>query len=246
MHSRGVSLSAQYLTLVFILVLSATEILPNTAQARSDPEHVGRGSEAEQSGMSWQGFHFKWLRRDLGFETPHRLGSVSSYISNVSSTCNNYSRYPSTDRNCSVFGTYHVQFTPGVSGDYAYPVVHYQTFAAVKPSEIDIATGNITFSVEDNSTTEPVVHADISHTMNITLELSKYFPSHKSQGYQLMLQGFRVDMRCISTPDHGCNSDAIWPYYFNISLAKPCVFLDMQKVSIASLPLICMLLTGEQ
>lgn len=182
--------------------------------------------------MNWQGFHFKWLRRELGFETPHRLGSVSSYISNFSSTCDTNSPSRSTDQNCSVFGTYNVEFTPGVSGDYAYPVVHYQTIAAVRPSEIDITTGNTTFSIEDNSTTDPVLHANISRTVNITLDLS---PSHKGQGYQLMLQGFQVDMKCAYTPDHSCNSNAIWPYYFNISLANPCTVLDQQQVGIICL-----------
>lgn len=222
MHSGEVSLY----TLVFIPFLLATNTLSNVAHARSSPEQVGRGSAAV---MSWQGFHFKWLRRDLGFETPHRLGSVSSYISNFSSTCDTYNS-PTTNQNCSVFGTYHVEFTPGVSGDYAYPVVHYQTIAAVKPSEIDIAAGNTTFALEDNSTTDPVLHADISRTINITLKLSEVLPSHQRQGYQLMLQGFQVDMKCISTPSHGCNSNAIWPYYFNLSLANPCIVQDQQQV----------------
>lgn len=225
MHSAGVSLY----TLVFIPFLLATDTLSNVAHTRSSPEQVGRGSAAVEPVMSWQGFHFKWLRRELGFETPHRLGSVSSYISNFSSTCDTYNS-PSTDQNCSVFGTYHVEFTPGVSGDYAYPVVHYQTIAAVKPSEIDIATGNTTFSVEDNSTTDPVPHADISRTINITMKLSEILPSHTRQGYQLMLQGFQVDMKCTYTPGHGCNSNAIWPYYFNLSLANPCIVLDQQQV----------------
>ena len=166
----------------------------------------------------WQGFHFQWLRRELGFETPHRLGSVASYIYNVSSACS------MVDRNCSVFGTYQVQFTPGVSGDYAYPKAYYQFAAAVDPSLIELTSGNATFSFQDNSTTEPVLHASTSHRVNITLPLSELSEN------QLLLQGFHIDMKCLPTSNHPCNSNAIWPYYFNISLAGKCSTLSEKKV----------------
>ena len=189
----------------------------------SNTESKGDGASADPVAIIWQGFHFQWMRREVGFETPHRLGSVASYISNVSSTCDT----TSANANCSVFGTYHVQFTPGVSGDYAYPAVQYQIIAATNPSEIDIATGNKTISFEDNSTTEPVLHANTSRIVNITIELAN-LPLPECQ---LLLQGFRVDMKCISTPSYPCNSNAIWPYYFNISLAEPCTVLTEQKVN---------------
>ena len=192
-----------------LLLLSAS----NTANSTS----------ADPVAIIWQGFHFQWLRREIGFETPHRLGSVASFVSNVSSTCNTTRANPT----CSVFGTYHVQFTPGVSGDYAYPAVNYQIIAAKNPSKISIATGNKTFSFQDNSTTDPVLHANTTRTVNITLELAN-LPLPQCQ---LLLQGFQVDMKCIATPDHPCNSNAIWPYYFNISLAQPCVILAEQKVN---------------
>lgn len=221
-------------TFIFLLVLSATRhtnAVPNSAPARSSLEQDGWGLGAVQPAIIWQGFHLQWLRRELGFETPHRLGSVASYISNVSSTCDT-NKPPSVDPNCSVFGTYKVQFTPGVSGDYAYPAVHYQIVAATNPSEIDIDTGNVTFSLRDNSTTDPVLHANTSQNMNVTLALSNSLLSSQNQQYQLLLQGFQVDMKCISTPNHPCNSNAIWPYYFNISVAQPCVIMAKQKVNL--------------
>ena len=187
----------------------------------SNTECKGGSTSADPVAIIWQGFHFQWLRRAIGFETPHRLGSVASFISNVSSTCDG----TSANTTCSVFGTYHVQFTPGVSGDYAYPAVNYQIIAAKNHSEIDIATGNKTFSFEDDSTTDPVLHANTSRTVNITIELANPLLPQ----CHLLLQGFQVDMKCIPTPDHPCNSNAIWPYYFNISLAQPCV-LAKQKV----------------
>lgn len=187
----------------------------------------GWGSAALQPSMIWQGFHFRWLRRELGFETPHRLGSVSSYISNVSSNCQNQSTTP--QQNCSVHGTYKVQFTPGVSGDYAYPRVFYSSAASTNASNILLLPGNWTFSFEDNSTSDPVPHADTARDMNITLPLSQ--PLLPSQAFQLLLQGFQIEMKCIPSAAHPCNSDAIWAYYFNMSLAQDCSPQAGEKVS---------------
>lgn len=174
--------------------------------------------------MIWQGFHFQWMHKELGFETPHRLGNFASYINNISSTCTSSNNsYKVAEQNCSVFGTYHVQFTPGVSGDYAYPMVYYQIIAA-DSEHIKLTSGNVTFSFQDNSTTEPVLHANTSQYVNITLPLSSSFNN------QLILQGFQIDMRCIPTPDHPCNSNAIWPYYFNISLTNKCSTITEKKV----------------
>ena len=181
--------------------------------------------EIMQPAMIWQGFHFQWLRRELGFETPHRLGSFASYISNVTSTCSTPRR---GDGTCSALGTYHVQFTPGVSGDYAYPSVYYQAVTSTDASEIEIAVGNKTFSFRDNSTAEPVPHADTSRYVNITIALSDSLSSPSRS--QLLLRGFQVDMKCIVTADHPCNSNAIWPYHFNLSVAQDCTLLAQQKV----------------
>ena len=201
------------LAFIFLLLVSASNTEPENGRVSAEPVAVA---------ILWQGFHFQWLRREIGFETPHRLGSVASYISNVSSTCNT----ATANVTCSVSGTYQVQFTPGVSGDYAYPAVYYQIIAAMDPSQIDVSTGNTTFSFEDNSTMEPVLHATTSKNLNITMKLAN-FPLSQCQ---LLLQGFIVDMKCISTPNWPCNSNAIWPYYFNISLAHPCVIEAERKV----------------
>ena len=209
---------AAILDLVLLLVL-----LPTSYSRTYIEQEWRKGRTASlHPEIIWQGFHFQWLRRELGFETPHRLGSFASYIYNVSSACNT----PGSDRSCSVLGTYQVQFTPGVSGDYAYPKVYYQTAAATNSAEIDLATGSKTFSFQDKSASKPVLHADTSLSMNITLALSN--PQHSL--YQLLLQGFHVEMRCIATADHFCNSNAVWPYYFNISLAQNCTVLPEQKV----------------
>lgn len=183
-------------------------------------------SEIMQPAMMWQGFHFQWLRRELGFETPHRLGSFASYIHNVSGICSTPRR---RGRTCSALGTYQVQFSPGVSGDYAYPVVFYQAVASTNSSEIDISVGNTTFSFRDNSTADPVPHADTSRHVNITIPVSDH-PLSFSQD-QLLLRGFQVGMKCIATSAHPCNSNAIWPYYFNLSVAQNCTLLAKQKVN---------------
>lgn len=187
----------------------------------------GWGSAALRPAMIWQGFHFRWLRTELGFETPHRLGSVSSYISNVSSNCQNQST--TLQQNCSVRGTYKVQFTPGVSGDYAYPKVFYSLVASTNTSNILLLPGNWTFSFEDNSTSDPVPHAETARDINITLPLSQ--PLLPSQAFQLLLQGFQIEMKCIPSAAHPCNSDAIWAYYLNMSLAQDCFMQAEKKVS---------------
>lgn len=34
-----------------------------------------------QSAFVWQGMEYQWLRKDLDFETPHRFGSFSNFLS---------------------------------------------------------------------------------------------------------------------------------------------------------------------
>ena len=164
------------------------------------------------SALLWQGFHFQWLREVVGFETPHRLGSVASYITNTTEC------YGS--RSCHLSGNYTVQFSPGVDGDYAFPIVYYAGFASGNGSQVHVLSGNWSFTFQDNSSSEPVPHSDTLLHFNVSMVLQE--PLSASQAVEVSLQGFQIKMRCIETPEHSCNSNAIWPYHFNLSFAGLC------------------------
>ncbi len=176
--------------------------------------------------LFWQGFHWKWLREAFGFETPHRLGSVASYLTNVSSNC---SIKGSRNRACSISGNYTVQFSPGVDGDYAFPKVYYSGMISKDSSQVYFLSGVWSFSFKDSSSTGPSPHADTTLLLNVTVSIPNALKP--SEAVSVSLQGFGLEMKCIETPEHPCNSNASWTYYFNVSLSGPCTTSVDRKVA---------------
>ncbi len=176
----------------------------------------GRGSHWVTSAAArlnttllWQGFHWAWQRKVFGFETPHRLGSVASVITNVSASSN-----------WEISGTYTVQFSPGVDGDYAFPKVYYSGLVSKNSSLLSFLSGEWNFSFSDNSTTGLAPHADT--TLLINASISMFSTLGSSQAVSVSLQGVAMEMECIENPQYPCNSNAMWTYYLNVSLAAPC------------------------
>lgn len=142
--------------------LSQVGVIPASAlRLNAQTPLRGWGSEESQQVFSfpepikysliWQGFHFQWLRRIVGFETPHRLGSVASYITTSSETCTD-----TPDQTCKIIGDYSVQFSPGVDGDYSFPGVYYSGLSSANLSQLSILSGNWSFTFSDNSSQQPV------------------------------------------------------------------------------------------
>ena len=195
----------------------------------------GRGSQQvmsfpqpEMSAIIWQGFHFQWLRKVLGLlETPHRLGSVASYIGNISNDCN---RTDIGTVNCTITGNYTVQFSPGVDGDYAFPRVYFSGILSNSKSNVYFLSGNWSFRFQDSSLLQPVPHADTTVRLNATIILQDGLKS--SQSLEVLLQGFELEMLCVESPDHPCNSNAIWAYHLNLSMAESCQAGAQGKVTL--------------
>lgn len=203
-----------------------------SAPAARAAHYSGRGSQqrlapsiaaASNAGLIWQGFHWTWLRKVLGFETPHRLGSAASQLTNFSSNCT-----PDGSPRCAVGGTYGVQFSPGVDGDYAFPKVYYTGVVSRDGSLVRFLFGNWSFSFTDTSTADPVPHADTALLLNATIALPTALD--RSQTVSVSLQGFSLAMECIESTQHTCNSNATWTYYFNVSLVHPCSISLDRKV----------------
>lgn len=79
----------------------------------------------------YRGFDATWLRKVIGFETPHRLSRLDSFISSSGSSL------------LANFG-----LSPGVDGDFAYPEIYYDLMESPNPSIVK----NVTFRWKDNAT----------------------------------------------------------------------------------------------
>ena len=67
-----------------------------------------------ESHIIWQGFKHQWERSLVGFNTPHRMGSIQNRIIEKSSEDNE------------IRAVANFTFTPGVNGDFAHPEAFFQ------------------------------------------------------------------------------------------------------------------------
>ena len=219
------SLCVYQLSQVWVIPASALKLnvhTPLRGWGSEEYQHVFSFPEPAKYSLLWQGFHFQWLRKTVGFETPHRLGSVASFIT-TSETCAG-----TQDQACKIIGDYSVQFSPGVDGDYAFPGVYYSGLGSPNLSHLSILTGNWSFSFSDNSTLKPMLHAETVVNLNASIVLDEYL--NASQSVEVILQGFRIEMQCLASSEHTCNSNAVWAYHFNLSLPGPCSITADRKV----------------
>lgn len=95
----------------------------------------------------WQGFHHEWERRDVGFETPHRLGSVRNWI---------------------VDDVASLEFTTGVNGDFAFPETRFAS------AQVEVEQGQVTFVLEDEldktNNTARVRHTQVAPDGDLLLQ----------------------------------------------------------------------------
>lgn len=173
-------------------------------------------STSTSFGAFWQGFDFHWLRKVVGFETPHRLGTFASYIDDqalagsAGARAHNASKPLKAAAACGVSGTYHTTLTPGVDGDYAHPGV---MFTAVNDGSgvTQIHRGVAQVQFVDNSTGPSDSPSALSH---VTTGFSATgLPS--SQGAVAVLGGIEVDMKCVGS---GCNSNGAWITDLNVTI----------------------------
>eukprot|EP01060_Flectonema_neradi_P040543 TRINITY_DN9276_c0_g1_i1.p1 TRINITY_DN9276_c0_g1~~TRINITY_DN9276_c0_g1_i1.p1 ORF type:complete len:376 (+),score=85.33 TRINITY_DN9276_c0_g1_i1:58-1128(+) len=137
----------------------------------------------------WQGFDARWLRREVGFETPHRLGSVANYL------INNQTGWYSN-----------ISLTPGVTGDYSHP----QTFYSNLPSGFTIGEEVVEMKWTDqlDNNTAPSASSFKSKQFTIPKEATALL-----KGIRLDMH---CDPS-LQPVDRPCNSEGDWMSYFNIS-----------------------------
>jgi hypothetical protein len=151
-------------------------------------------ASANVSAVMFQGFEYQWLRRILGFETPHRLGSIAAYVED-------------RDR-------FACRFTPGVDGDFARPRLFYAAVPADSP--IASLNGHWHYVARDRAEQSEHPAAETRVQERIVIALSAAFRRF-SGDVAVVLNGFNVSMQC--DPACGvCNSNAAWVYSFNMSI----------------------------
>ena len=137
----------------------------------------------------WQGFDARWLRREVGFETPHRLGSIANYL------INNQSGWYSN-----------ISLTPGVTGDYSHP----ETFYTELPNGFTVGEEVVEIEWTDklNNNTNPSAQSIKTKQFTIPKEATALL-----KGIRLDMH-CDPDLQPVDRP---CNSEGDWLSYFNIS-----------------------------
>eukprot|EP01064_Diplonema_japonicum_P001529 TRINITY_DN1099_c0_g2_i2.p1 TRINITY_DN1099_c0_g2~~TRINITY_DN1099_c0_g2_i2.p1 ORF type:complete len:376 (+),score=122.84 TRINITY_DN1099_c0_g2_i2:53-1129(+) len=137
----------------------------------------------------WQGMDARWLRREVGFETPHRLGSVANYLMNNQS------------------GWYtNMTLTPGVTGDYSHP----ETFYTELPSGFTVGEEVVEFEWTDKLDNSTYPSASSFKTKKFTI------PQEATALLKGIRLDMHCDPS-LQPVDRPCNSEGDWMSYFNIS-----------------------------
>ena len=136
----------------------------------------------------WQGFDFAWLRREVGFQTPHRFGTFSSRFDNLSFTSSAHAT-----------AEYHAAFTPGVNGDFSHPKTFFRVIGSPQRS-VSLLSKSIVFSTVDllNKTTNTAI---------VQKQQPFSFRPVANQAAGL-INGLKISMKCITGPGKICNSQS--------------------------------------
>jgi hypothetical protein len=153
----------------------------------------------------WRGLDHQWQRKIplLGFETPHRLGSLANYLLADSAQAN-------------------VTFTPGVDGDFAHPSVDYTRVALAPGSRVRVTSSDFVLQFRDsaNKTNEDGSNeARSSFRRTVVVQLT----GDAAAVGDAVLRGVRVDMHCddAAQPDgRVCNSNGVWPFRLAFGVDK--------------------------
>ena len=151
------------------------------------------------SAVIFQGFDYSWERKILGFETPHRLGSVAAFVDNSS--------------------LFVCRFTPGVDGDFAHPRLLYAVLS--KEAPISSLSGHWHSVVHDfaEKSDHPFAETKVQERIVIKPQASVSGESGGGFDNAVVLNGFNVSMLCNSSCGI-CNSNGAWVYSFNMSISN--------------------------
>lgn len=138
----------------------------------------------------------------VGFETPHRIGSIKNQIGN------------DVERGDSVIsGNAETTFTPGVNGDFSKPQTFYSALFWEEDSIQTLAhTAKFSFNDSCVYTGEYKDHPEANTTLRVKFEIDQ-------GGYddaKAILQGYDIQMKCFG---ENCNSDGIWPFVLDVGVS---------------------------
>jgi hypothetical protein len=156
-----------------------------------------RAASTNASTVVFQGFQYEWLRRILGFQTPHRLGSIAAYIQDGSSFVS--------------------RFTPGVDGDFAHPRLFYTVVGQQAPFSPLSGQWHYTAHDRGEQCDHPFAETIVQDRIIIAIPSALY--GDLTDAAAVVLNGFNVSMKCDSACGV-CNSDGAWVYSFNVSISN--------------------------
>ena len=156
--------------------------------------------------FGWMGFNHTWLRREEGFLTGHRISKFASFITN--------------DNLATIYdSSANFAFSPGVDGDYSFPSLNYIPIIYESSNQtkdyFTIVARSVTFDWSDNASIPNNETFPISDTILVE-PISFELPNSNSIATSI-LHGFNLTCHCNSS-EYSCNSNGIWPYYFEIGI----------------------------
>jgi hypothetical protein len=151
---------------------------------------------------TYQGFDFKWNRRMLDFETPHRIGNIQSVIE------------PSTAAPGKMVANF--TWAPGVNGDWAFPGAYY--------SQHEEANASVAIQVVTLKWTDGIDPTSKYPFTNVTTVAQVAIPDGNTR---LVMSGWELSMACVEGPGLICNGhkskagvvEGIWPSTMEIGVA---------------------------
>jgi hypothetical protein len=149
------------------------------------------------STIIFQGFRYGWQRKFLGFETPHRLGSIAAYVDDSS--------------------LFVCRFTPGVDGDFAHPTLFYAVLAKEAPFPAQSGLWRRVARDRAGGSTEHPFAETLLRDRIVVLRPAESYGDES--GAAAIINGFNVSMLCNSSCGT-CNSNGVWPYSFNMSISN--------------------------
>ncbi len=200
----------------------APRAIPKPAPANQRPAKTNtpvvnnRVPTKNRAAVIWQGFEVEWLRQAAGFRTPHRFGSFTSRT-----TAQNHTLSQSSWR---ATANAKFEFSPGVDGDYARPILRY---ALAYGPKVAVTTGSVNFSFTDDVTGDydnpnssgRFPKAESRKHKREWIKLGKIHNHGGYDNYAVVLRGVTIGIECVEgQPGHACNSDGIWPHrmYFSV------------------------------
>ena len=133
-----------------------------------------------------------------------RMGPISNYFDHQSVNATEQA------------ADFHIRFTPGVNGDFAFPSAQY-TAIIPKSAELNTQEGSFSFTFTDNISDSSTPQATSHFKKDVVIDISSLSGAGALSNIDAVLGGFNIDMACIPGAGLVCNSNGTWTYKFFLS-----------------------------